>query len=191
MSKDRVAELKEQIADLKMRWPAHSISPAMMTQLDALEEELTKELQKRSEVETFQFHAIGYVKNEFREATKPDTLTASFSHIVLAPELLQGLTGLEPGMALLVVFVFHRAEGYELLQHPRGDRSRPKRGVFTLCSPNRPNPIGITEVELLAIEGNVLTVRGLDALDGTPVLDLKPGTGVARDKNSSSTSRGG
>jgi tRNA-Thr(GGU) m(6)t(6)A37 methyltransferase TsaA len=77
-------------------------------------------------------------------------------------------------MDLLVVFVFHRAEGYNLLQHPRGDRGRPQRGVFALRSPNRPNPIGITEVELLAIEGNILTVRGLDALDGTPVLDLKP-----------------
>jgi len=125
-------------------------------------------------METFQFRAIGYVENEFRELTKPDVLTASFSRIVLDPDLSEGLSGLESGMALLVVFVFHRAEGFELLQYPRGDRGRPRRGVFALRSPNRPNPIGITEVELLAIEGNILTVRGLDALDGTPVLDLKP-----------------
>jgi len=125
-------------------------------------------------METFQFQIIGYVENEFQEPTKPDKLRASLSRIVLAPELLEGLTGLEPGMALLVVFVFHRAEGYSLLQHPRGDRNRPKRGVFALRSPNRPNPIGVTEVELVAIEGNTLTVHGLDALDGTPVLDLKP-----------------
>jgi tRNA-Thr(GGU) m(6)t(6)A37 methyltransferase TsaA len=174
MSKDKVAELKEQIADLKKRWPAHSVPPAMMERLDALEEELAIELKKRSEAETYQFRAIGYVENEFREPTKPDTLRASRSRIVLAPELLEGLTGLGSGMALLVVFVFHRAEGFDLLQHPRGDRSRLQRGVFALHSPNRPNPIGITEVELLAIEGNILTVRGLDALDGTPVLDLKP-----------------
>ena len=77
-------------------------------------------------------------------------------------------------MALLVVFVFHRSQGFDLLQHPRGNQSRPKRGVFALRSPNRPNPIGITEVELLAIEGNILTVSGLDAINGTPVLDLKP-----------------
>jgi tRNA-Thr(GGU) m(6)t(6)A37 methyltransferase TsaA len=133
-------------------------------------------------VETFQFQAIGYVENEFRETTKPDILTASLSRIVLAADLVEGLSGLEPGMTLLVVFVFHRADGYELLQHPRGDRSRPKRGVFALRSPNRPNPIGITEVELLAIERNVLTVRGLDALDGTPLLDLKPVSGVVRDQ---------
>jgi len=173
MSNDKVAELEEQIADLKMRWPAHSVPSAMMAQLDALEEELARELEKRPKAEIFQFRAIGYVENEFQEQTKPDTLRASHARIVLAAEFLEGLTGLEPGMALLVVFVFHRAESYELLQHPRGDQSRPKRGVFALRSPNRPNPIGITEVELIAIEGNILTVRGLDALNGTPVLDLK------------------
>ena len=133
-------------------------------------------------METFQFQAIGYVENEFRETTKPDILTASLSRIVLAADLVEALSGLELGMTLLVVFVFHRANGYELLQHPRGDRSRPKRGVFALRSPNRPNPIGITEVELLAIERNVLTVRGLDALDGTPLLDLKPISGVVHDQ---------
>jgi len=84
------------------------------------------------------------------EPTEPDTLRASRSRIVLVPDLMEGLTGLVPGMTLLVVFVFHRAEGYDLLQHPRGDRSRPKRGVFALRSPNRPNPIGVTEVESVA-----------------------------------------
>ncbi|MBN2116429.1 MAG: tRNA (N6-threonylcarbamoyladenosine(37)-N6)-methyltransferase TrmO [Anaerolineales bacterium] len=133
-----------------------------------------KELQNRRDPQAIRFQAIGYVENEFRESTKPDTLTASLSRIVLAADLVEGLSRLEPGMALLVIFVFHRSRGYELLQHPRGDRSRPKRGVFSLHSPNRPNPIGLTRVELLSIEGNVLTVRGLDALDGTPVLDLKP-----------------
>jgi tRNA-Thr(GGU) m(6)t(6)A37 methyltransferase TsaA len=174
MSKDRVVELEEQIADLKKRWSAHSVPPAMMAQLDALEEELARELEKRLKAETFQFRVIGYVENEFQEPTKPDTLRASRSRIMLAPDLLEGLTGLEPGMTLLVVFVFHRAEGCDLLQHPRGDRSRPQRGVFALRSPNRPNPIGIAEVELIAIEGNILTVHGLDALNTTPVLDLKP-----------------
>lgn len=130
-------------------------------------------------METFQFQTIGYVENEFQEPTKPDTLRASPSRIVLAPDLLEGLTGLEPGMALLVIFVFHRGKGYELLQHPRGDHTRSKRGIFALRSPNRPNPIGITEVELLAIERNILTVRGLDALNGTPVLDLKPVMGAS------------
>jgi tRNA-Thr(GGU) m(6)t(6)A37 methyltransferase TsaA len=129
---------------------------------------------KVKEEDTFSFQAIGFVENQFSEPTSPDTLHASTSRIVLAPNFVEGLTGLEPGMQVLVIFVFHRAEGFDLLQHPRGDRSRPKRGVFALHSPNRPNPIGVTEVELLTIEGNILTVHGLDALDGTPVLDLKP-----------------
>ena len=57
---------------------------------------------------------------------------------------------------------------------PGGDITRKKRGVFALRSPRRPNPIGVTEVDPLGIQDNVLTVRGLDAVDGTPVLDLKP-----------------
>ena len=81
---------------------------------------------------------------------------------------------MEPGQQVMVLFYFHRSDGYDLLQHPRGDRSRPTRGVFTLRSPRRPNPIGVTIVDIVAVEGNVLRVRGLDALNGTPVLDLKP-----------------
>jgi tRNA-Thr(GGU) m(6)t(6)A37 methyltransferase TsaA len=150
-----------------------------MERLDTLEEELTQELKKRDEAGkeqktgAFNFRAIGYVENQFQEPTDADTLTAWPSRIALAPELVECLSGLEPGMQVLVIFVFHRAEGFDLLQHPRGDRGRPKRGVFALHSPHRPNPIGVSQVELLAIEGNILTVRGLDAIDGTPVLDLK------------------
>jgi tRNA-Thr(GGU) m(6)t(6)A37 methyltransferase TsaA len=118
--------------------------------------------------------AIGFVQNEFPEPTDSDTLKKSLSRIVIDADLRDGLTGLTPGSKALVVFYFHRSEGYELLQHPRRDRSRPVRGVFTLRSPHRPSPIGITEVELLEVKGNVLTVRGLDAIDGTPVVDIKP-----------------
>ena len=60
------------------------------------------------------------------------------------------------------------------LVHPRGDRSRPEEGVFATRSPHRPNPIGLHPVEILAIDGRRLHVRGLEALDGTPVLDIKP-----------------
>jgi tRNA-Thr(GGU) m(6)t(6)A37 methyltransferase TsaA len=174
ISKDKAAKPVEQIADLKKRWLAHSAPPAVKIQADTTEKNPSGELQKRSGMETFQFRAIGHVENRFLEPTIPDALNASPSRIVLAPDLLEGLIGLEPGAALLVVFVFHRARDYDLLQHPRGDCTRPKRGVFALRSPNRPNPIGISRVELLSIEENVLTVRDLDALDGTPVLDLKP-----------------
>lgn len=127
--------------------------------------------------ETFTFQAIGHVENDFDEPMAPEKIRAAESRIVLDPSLTEGLTGLEPGQQVMVVFHFHRSEGYDLLQHPRGDRSRPRRGVFALRSPRRPNSIGVTVVDVLAIEGNVLRVRGLDAINGTPVLDLKPAWG--------------
>jgi len=99
---------------------------------------------------------------------------AAESRIILDRSMARGLKGLAEQPRILVVFQFHLSEGYELLQHPRGDSSREKRGVFALRSPRRPNPIGVTEVELLEIRDNVLRVRGLDAVDGSPVLDLKP-----------------
>ena len=88
--------------------------------------------------------------------------------------LSDGPQGLEPGDDILALFWFHRSDGFELLQHPRGDTCRAKRGVFTLRSPHRPNPIGLTRVRLFHVEGEVLRVEGLDALNGTPILDLKP-----------------
>lgn len=125
-------------------------------------------------MENLQFSAIGLVENEFMEPVNSELLRSSPSRIVIAPHLTEGLKGLEAGMSVMIIFYFHRSEGYDLVQHPRGDQSRPKRGVFSLRSPRRPNPIGVTEVELISIEDNILTVRGLDAIHGTPVLDLKP-----------------
>lgn len=120
------------------------------------------------------YTAIGHVENEFDEPKTPDKIRSAESRIALDPTLTEGLKGLEPGQKVLVLFDFHLARGFNLLQHPRGDESRPRRGVFALRSANRPNAIGVSEVDLLAIEGNVLRVRGLDAIHGTPVLDLKP-----------------
>jgi tRNA-Thr(GGU) m(6)t(6)A37 methyltransferase TsaA len=119
------------------------------------------------------FTPIGYVENDFDAPAVPETIAAAESRVVVAPELVEGLTGLEAGQRVMVVFYFHRVQSYALLQHPRGDCSRPRRGVFALHTPYRPNPIGVTVVDLLAVEGNVLRVRGLDALNGTPVLDIK------------------
>ncbi|MCL6429868.1 MAG: tRNA (N6-threonylcarbamoyladenosine(37)-N6)-methyltransferase TrmO [Anaerolineae bacterium] len=120
------------------------------------------------------YSAIGHVENPFRDIAAPEEIRAEESRVVLDPALTDGLEGLEPGQRIMVIFHFDRSHGYELRQHPRGDRTQPRRGVFALRSPRRPNPIGVTVVDLVAIEGNVLRVRGLDALDGTPVLDIKP-----------------
>lgn len=124
--------------------------------------------------ESITYKAIGYVENEFDEPAAPDKIRSAESRIVLDPALARGLSGLEPGQQVMVIFYFHHSQGYDLCQHPRGDKSRPRRGVFALRSPHRPNPIGVTVVDLVVVEGNVLRVQGLDAINGTPVLDLKP-----------------
>jgi tRNA (adenine37-N6)-methyltransferase len=120
------------------------------------------------------FTPIGHVENSFDEPAAPEAIRAAESRIVLRPELAQGLLGLAAGQKLLVIFHFDRSVGYDLLQHPRGDQASPKKGVFALRSPRRPNAIGVAEVDILSIEGNILRVGGLDALNNTPVLDLKP-----------------
>ena len=122
---------------------------------------------------TVTYRAIARVENCFDEPATPDKIRAVESRIVLDPALIEGLRGLEPGQRIMVIFCFHRSQGYDLLQHPQGDKNRPRRGVFALRSPRRPNPIGVTVADLLAVKGNVLLVRGLDAINGTPVLDIK------------------
>jgi tRNA-Thr(GGU) m(6)t(6)A37 methyltransferase TsaA len=182
MSRDRVEELKEQIADLKKRWPAHSVSAALMEQLDELEEELRRELKRRvgstgdteTGIQALRLRAIGHVENEFDEPAAPDKIRLVDSCLVIEPALADGLKDLEVGQQIMVVFYFHRSEGFDLLQHPRGDQNHPRRGVFSLHSPYCPNPIGVTVVDLIGIDDNVLRVRGLDAINGTPILDLKP-----------------
>jgi tRNA-Thr(GGU) m(6)t(6)A37 methyltransferase TsaA len=120
------------------------------------------------------FHPIGYVKNEFDLPAAPETIRSSEATIILNPDLTEGLLGLEAGQQVMVIFNFHLSEGFTLLQHPRGDVTRSQRGVFALRSPNRPNPIGVSIADILKVEGNKLQVRGLDAINGTPVIDLKP-----------------
>ena len=117
---------------------------------------------------------IGYVeRDEKGGGLSGDELRARPARIVLDPALADGLLGLEPGSDVVVLYYLHRATGYDLQVHPRGDPSRPLRGVFTTRSPRRPNPIAIPTVRLQRVEGNVLEVVGLDALDGSPVLDIK------------------
>lgn len=118
---------------------------------------------------------IGYVRSSIKEPLPPDQIKVVPSRIILDPALVEGLDGLQPGQQLMVIFQFHLSRGYDLKQHPRRDLSRPTRGVFALHTPQRPNPIGVTVVELVEINDNILLVHGLDAIDGTPVLDLKPG----------------
>jgi tRNA-Thr(GGU) m(6)t(6)A37 methyltransferase TsaA len=129
---------------------------------------------KRSQIKSITFKPIGFVQNQFDENTSRKDFQDSVSQIILDPELMAGLDGLMLGQQLYILFYLHRSKGYDLLQHPRGDRDRPKRGLFSLRTPRRPNAIGLTKVDLVSIETNRLEVRGLDAIDETPVLDIKP-----------------
>ncbi len=120
------------------------------------------------------FRPIGHVeRDEGDEELSGDELRARPVRIVLDPALTDGLLGLQPGSDVVVLFYFHRSTGYDLQVHPRGDLARPLRGVFAVRSPRRPNPIGVTTARVQRVEGNVLEVVGLDALDGSPVLDIK------------------
>jgi tRNA-Thr(GGU) m(6)t(6)A37 methyltransferase TsaA len=94
--------------------------------------------------------------------------------LVFSPDVLPALEGIAPGDRILVLTWLDRAERDVLRVHPRDDRANPMRGVFATRSADRPNPLGLHEVEVLAIDGERMHVRPLEAVDGTPVVDVKP-----------------
>lgn len=117
---------------------------------------------------------IGYVVREASGVTcSIPELQDQLTQIVIEPQFTDGLLGVETGSDLVVLYFIDRARDDVLQVHPRGDRTRPLRGVFATRSPSRPNRIGVTTVRVLNVAGNVLDVVGLDALDGSPVLDIK------------------
>ncbi|VAW41944.1 COG1720: Uncharacterized conserved protein [hydrothermal vent metagenome] len=108
-----------------------------------------------------------------RETPRNYDISSKEGIIELYPQYIEGLDGIRAGGDILVLFWFNQARRDILRVHPRGDTSRPIRGVFATHSPVRPNPIALSELRVLAIEQNLITVRGLDAMDKTPVLDIK------------------
>lgn len=122
--------------------------------------------------EKIEMHPIGYVENDYLEPVYNEEVYRKVSKIVLKKELAEGLYRIEDFEKVYILFYFSKAERYELIQHRRYDGKL--SGVFASRSPRRPNGIGLTIVELLRVEGNVLYVKGLDAINGTPVLDIKP-----------------
>jgi tRNA-Thr(GGU) m(6)t(6)A37 methyltransferase TsaA len=96
------------------------------------------------------------------------------AYLVLDPEVQAGLDGIAVGDEIIVLSWLHEADRTVLRVHPRGDLSRPEAGVFSTRAPSRPNPIGLHRVRVLDIAGVRLHVSGLEAIDGTPVIDLKP-----------------
>jgi len=119
---------------------------------------------------------VGFVKSPYTDTSQiPKGCGATHQAegvLEIESEFEEGLTDIEGFSHLFVLWVFHKVEGYSLLGTPPSD-NRP-HGVFATRSPFRPSPIGLTVVELIRREGTRLHVRGVDMLDGTPILDIKP-----------------
>lgn len=124
----------------------------------------------------FTSQPIGFVSSPFKDTSEiPKGLGAQHQAdgvLNILPEFELGLTDIEGFSHLIVLWEFDRSQGFELLGAPPTD-NRP-HGVFATRSPRRPNPIGLTIVELLRRQGADLHVHGVDMLDGTPILDIKP-----------------
>jgi tRNA-Thr(GGU) m(6)t(6)A37 methyltransferase TsaA len=121
--------------------------------------------------------SIGRVESSLTDpavAPKQGDEGAPEAWLVLEPGVLEALDGTEPGDRVIVLTWLDRARRDVLKVHPRDDARNPLRGVFGTRSADRPNPIGLHEVEIVAIEGERVRVRPLEAVDGTPILDLKP-----------------
>jgi tRNA-Thr(GGU) m(6)t(6)A37 methyltransferase TsaA len=121
--------------------------------------------------------AVGSVSSPLTDldaAPKQGDEGAPETTIIFAGEFVAALEGIAAGDDVLVLAWLDRADRDVLRVHPRGDESRPETGVFATRSPDRPNPIGLHRVEVVSIDGATMTVRGLEAVDGTPVLDVKP-----------------
>jgi tRNA-Thr(GGU) m(6)t(6)A37 methyltransferase TsaA len=128
-------------------------------------------------VRRFELEQIGVVESPLTDvaaAPKQGDEGAPDAWLAIDAGVVAGLAGIGPGDELIVLTWLHRAQRDVLSVHPRGDLARPAQGVFGTRSPHRPNPIGVHRVEVLAIEGARVCVRNLEAVDGTPIVDVKP-----------------
>jgi len=120
---------------------------------------------------------IGWVESalaDLKQAPMQGDEGAPDAWLVFAPEMADGVRDLAPGDDLIVLTWLHRGDRDVLVTRPRGDAERPMTGVFSTRSPDRPNPIGLHRVRVLATDGLRILVGPLEAVDGTPVLDVKP-----------------
>ena len=128
-----------------------------------------------TEIGEFVIRPIGYV---VENKSDPHTEASGTKVVEILPGLARGLEGIEQFDTIWVLYWLHQLPEETrsvLLVHPRGDRSAPLRGVFSTHSPVRPNPIGLARARLIRREGNVLYLADLDALPGSPVIDIKAG----------------
>ena len=133
----------------------------------------------------FAVHPIGRVESPLTDresAPRQADEGAPEAWLAFDDAVRDGLGDLRPGDEAIVITWLDRARRDVLRVHPRSDPSRPQQGVFSTRSPDRPNPIGLHRVEIVAVEGPRVRVRSLEALDGTPILDLKPVLGRRADR---------
>jgi len=128
-------------------------------------------------VTSYEVNVIGRVESPLTDLAlaprQPDE-GAPAAWLAFQPDVLEGLRTLRPGDHVILITWLDRARRDVLSVHPRGDTSRAQEGVFSTRSPHRPNPIGLHSVEITAIDGPRVQVRRLEALDGTPIIDVKP-----------------
>lgn len=116
---------------------------------------------------------IGVVKNKVKKP-RFGGFAQEVSEIILEKKFQRALKGIQDYSHIIVVYLMNKVKGFVIEHRPQGNPAAPIVGIFACRCPSRPNPIGITTVKLLERKGNRLKVKGLDVLDGTPVLDIKP-----------------
>lgn len=127
--------------------------------------------------ERYELRPVGRVESPLTDrasAPKQGNEGAPEASIVFEPTAIEALDGIEPGDEVIVLTWLDRADREVLRTRPRDDPANPLQGVFNTRSPDRPNPIGLHPVTVVSIDGTTMRVRDLEALDGTPVLDVKP-----------------
>jgi tRNA (adenine37-N6)-methyltransferase len=132
---------------------------------------------------SIELRPIGFVRTDAREVPRHWSVSEVEGTLVIDEEYLEGLRDIEPGQRIVVIFNFDRSPEFSptfLRQTPpHGEK---EMGVFSICSPIRPNPIGMSVLEVLEVEGATIRVKRLDMLDGTPILDIKPYIEDERDR---------
>ena len=126
---------------------------------------------------TYELRQVGWVESPLTDrdaAPKQGDEGAPPARVVFRPEFAEAAADLRVGDEVIVLTWLHQGRRDVLSVHPRGDPTRPRQGVFSTRSPDRPNPIGLHSVTIAGIEGNAVDVRDLEAIDGTPVIDVKP-----------------
>ncbi len=124
---------------------------------------------------TVSFKPIGVVRSAEKNVPRHWTVSDVEGILEIAPDFVRGLRDIRPGQRIVVLFWFHRSASFtpDMLVQTPSHRGTPT-GVFSICSPRRPNPIGLSVVQVLEVSENRVRVRGIDMVDGTPVLDIKP-----------------